>query len=353
VGSGFNSHSAENIWLDEANLDFTMHVWPRAHMIVGRQFQSYGMGLLVNNERQSQDGVRLQYGNMWKSGIGFDAFVGGATYTMNNSVALGTSSVGGTPYLNGGDLYESMRLSYKKPDWSIAANWLPNGVGEERGWSADAWARFWGGREVQAEFAEQYNDLMGEQYVTQSNADPTAMMATLDIWKGHHWALKGYASYADAKYNPFYSTVNPYFELYGNEDGTVWVPWERWLDNPIVEPNLQVWGGKLNFDWLKANWVAQYYGLHGRSNNWDNSMWGDPDGDGSRYLLAGHSATGTTSAAPYNALWSIGFKKNVASGVDLHLTYAEQMLADSTKNPISNSGLKDAQLLVGGVSVGV
>jgi hypothetical protein len=333
-----NTKLAEDVWLDEANLDFTMHVWPRAHMIVGRQFQSYGMGLLVNNARQSQEGLRFKWNDLWKTGLGFDAFVGGADYTMST-----------LPFQATGDGYESMRLFYQKPNWSLAANWMPDGVGQEAGWSADAWARFWGGREVQAEFAEQYMDVYGHKY---AGSDPNALMATLDIWKGRHWYLKGYTSYADANYNPFYSTVNPYFELYGNEDGTLNIPWERWLNNPLVEPNINVWGGKLNFDWCTANWTAQYYALSGRSMNWGNSMWGDPDGDMTRNLAASYGGVSTvdTENVPYSQLWAISVKKPIANGVDLNVTYAQELLSSATQN--ANPGLKDAQLLVAGIAVG-
>jgi hypothetical protein len=335
-------HQAEQIWLDEANLDYTMHMWPRAHMVVGRQFQSYGLGLLVNNERQAQEGLRFQWNNLGKSGLAFDAFAGGSDYAF-----------AGPPYINGdatpspfvGDGYVSTRLSYHRPNWSLAGNWLADGVGGERGWSADVWARFWGGRELQAEFATQNNTILGNQYsdILNPHNDPTAAMALVDVWKGHNWALKGYWSYADAEYNIWYSTVNPYFETYGQSDnGSQWIPWERWLKNPLIEPNLNVYGGKLNWNWLRAAWTAQYYGLSGRSGFWGNNTWGGQ-------LAPGGSVWDSGKNAPYNGLWSVSVSKPIASGVNLNLTYAGQRVSNDVP---SDEGLQDAQLLMAEIAVG-
>jgi len=298
-------------------------------MVAGRQFQAYGMGLLVNNARQSQQGLRLSWNNLWKTGLELDGFVGGAFANME---------VGDRWNKGVSDSYSSARLAYKRPNWAVSGNYLINGVGDEQGWSADAWARFWGGRELQAEFATQINDLFGNDY---THSDPTALMALVDVWKGKNWALKGYYSYADAAYNPWYSSVNPYFENYLNEDGTQWLPWERWLRNPLVMSNLDVIGGRLNFGWMKANWTAQYYGVHGRSSWWAHTMWGNADGTP---VWGG----GNSGATPYNGLMSLGVKKAIANGVDLNVTYARQMANDKA----AFNALDDAQLAVVGLAVG-
>lgn len=331
IFGGIGFHSAEDIWLDEANLDFT---WAgSARSIVGRQFQSYGLGLLVNNARQSQQGIRCFKDNLLGTGIGFDSFVGGADYTF-------ASPLDGAGQLFG-DGYASVRLAYKGASYSVGGNWLINGVGGERGWSADAWARFWGGRELQVEWATMQRDLLGHAYSTHS--DPTALMANVDIWKGRNWGLKGYYSRTDAEYNPFYSTVNPYFELYGDENGRLWVPWERWLRNPLVMPNLSVLGGRLNFKLASWDWMAQYYALHGNSDWWGETLWGNPVG---QRILESHESN---SRAPYNRLWAVSAKKAVAEGVDVNLTYAEELVESSTK---SDPRAIDARLAVLGVAVG-
>ncbi len=68
---------AETVWLDEAILQFPTRGLINADWTVGRQFQSYELGLLVNNQRMSQQGVRAQFDNT----LGFldwEFFAGGA-----------------------------------------------------------------------------------------------------------------------------------------------------------------------------------------------------------------------------------------------------------------------------------
>jgi hypothetical protein len=52
--------NADKWWLDEAWVSFDTNWLTPTHWTVGRQFQSYGPGLLVNNERLSQQGVRWE-----------------------------------------------------------------------------------------------------------------------------------------------------------------------------------------------------------------------------------------------------------------------------------------------------
>jgi hypothetical protein len=304
-----------------------MRIFPKAHMVLGRQFQSYGLGLLVNNSRQAQQGMRLAWNNLFGSSLSFETFAGGATYAFSS------------PFKEPGDSYLSARLAYQKPNYSLGGNWLVNGVGSESGWSVDAWARFWGGRELQVEYAKQVKDVNGDEFVIHN--DPEALMATVDVWKGRNWALKGFYSMADAEYNPVYSSLNPYFEVYSEGEGTRWLPWELWLRNPLVQPNLEVIGGTLTFKALTWDWKAQYYSLDNKSNFFGNN------------LFAG-SALNTNFAGvaevPYDQLWALSVKRQVANGVDITCTYARQMLSDLTGSAMPN--LDDAQLVMLGVVVG-
>jgi len=339
----------ENLWLDEACLDFNWK-WASARAVVGRQFQAYGLGLLVNNSRQSQQGVRLAWNDILKTNLNFEGFVGGASYDFG----AGGSEI---PNLNVGDGYVSARVSYDRPNWRLAANWLADGAGNERGWGADAWARFWGGREIQAEFATLTQALDGSSYddrIINPTSNPIAVMGNVDIWKGKSWGLKGMYSQADAEYNPWYSSINPYFESYGNsDDGFAWLRWGRALDNQLIVPNIRAMGATVDVNFLKADWQGMYYYME-RLNKfdvapafWGNTNWSDLD----------------PSDAPYNQLWAIRVRKEIANGVNLNLTYAQQILNDdarsglavSSANPSGNlkdAGLKNAQLLMAGIAVG-
>ncbi|MEJ1731214.1 hypothetical protein SMA90_33325, partial [Escherichia coli] len=83
-----------------------------------------------------------------------------------------------------------------------------------------AWARFWGGRELQVSFGRLTQSIQGIEYDSplQPHSEPIGIMGMVDVWKGNNWALQGYYSQADAEYNPWYSSVNPYFEAYNRFD---------------------------------------------------------------------------------------------------------------------------------------
>jgi len=314
------------LFLDEAYLDFTFKTFPWSRTIVGRQYQSYGLGLLVNNSRESQQGLRLIWDSLWNSPLSLEGFAGGSNYTFD------------TPFRSwGGDGYLSARLSYKQPSWSLAVNALADGVGAEQGYSADFWARFWGAREIKVEWAVMNQDALGNDF--SGFSDPEAFMAMADIWKGNNWGLKGFYSAAGAHYNVWNSSLNPYFELYGDEQDSPWIPWERFLRNPLILSNVKTTGGMLNWMLFGANWNAQYYFLAPKSEFWGNTQWSDCNGNSMFY----------DDQVPYNRLWSVGLTKNVADGVDVNLTYAKQLANGDTAYEY---GLDDAQLVVLGVAVG-
>jgi hypothetical protein len=332
-------HDSEGVWLDEACLDYNMSVWPKAHVVFGRQFQSYGMGLLVNNSRQSQQGLRLAWTDLFKTNLNLEGFVGGSTYTFgaNNVNEWGDGVDADSVPNKAGDGYISGRVSYDRPNFRLAGSWLADGFGSERGWGIDGWARFWGGREIQAEFGTLTQALDGTSY---PHSNPMGIMGSVDIWKGKSWGLKGLYSQADAEYSPWYSSVNPYFESYGGSDnGQAWLQWGRALDNPLVLPNVRAIGGTLDVNWAKADWQAMYYNLDNLSDFWGHTNW---------YNL-------NPVGVPYNQLWAVRVRKEIANGVNLNLTYATQILNDDStvgNSSLDDLGYKNAQLLMAGIAVG-
>jgi hypothetical protein len=312
-----DGHRAEQIWLDEANISFNTKTFPRAAWTVGRQFQSYGPGLLVNNERASQQGIRMQVSNFLGLPITVEGFGGGS-----NPNFLTMAS--------GHDSYVSARAEYKAPSFRLGGNWLANGYGGQEGWSADLWARIFGNHEVWAEYAKQTKDSGGYD----TGDDNTAIIASAEILRGKSWGLKGFYSSVESEFNPYFSTVNPYFEWYGYQEkngpiGTE-IPWERWLNNPLALPNVRVLGGQLDFHLAQMPVELAYYKLDAKSANWsNNAFWS--------YL--------TTADVLYDQLWAVKVSREIANGVNTTLTVARQMAAN-------NAGVDDQNLVMLQTAIG-
>jgi hypothetical protein len=306
---------AETIWLDEACLMFPSKGFLSADWVAGRMFVNYGLGLLVNNSRISQDGLRAKFDNVWNTNIDIDVFAGAANYTWNNAPT------------DLSDGYLAGMVSYERPSWKIAGEYLEDGVMLEKGWAVDFWTKFWG-RELYAQYAQQTDSPGGSDLTNNPNFNtPEAMMAMVDVWKGKNWALRGYYSSVDAGYNVFYSTINPYFETRagstrGYANNANYIPWERWLRNPVAINNIEAMGGQLQFNVLNLPFEIAYYSLDSKSNFWGNSPIG---------------------ALNYDELFSIRTSKQVADGVDLVLTYAMQGAAAAA--------VADQDLLAGEVRV--
>src|SRR5450759_3409352 len=107
--------------------------------------------------------------------------------------------MGGAPRYNYGtvgnptyhDSYTSMMLKYSKPNWSLGFEYLPNGVGAEKGTALDGYLHFWGSRNLYAQYARQSRDF---------NNDPhdrnKAFMGMVDVWKASNFQIRGF--YSDA-----------------------------------------------------------------------------------------------------------------------------------------------------------
>jgi hypothetical protein len=349
---------AETVWLDEAILQFPTSGLVNADWTVGRQFQSYGLGLLINNERMSQQGVRAQFDNT----LGFldwEFFAGGAGYDFDTfglnaleNLIFSDTTYGNPPWSGGDDGYLSARFSLDNPSWALGANWLVDGFGKEEGYGADLWLKFWGNRELYAEYAKLSEDTFGN--TSFMGGDPSALMAMVDIFKGSNFALRGYYADLDAMYNPYYSTANPYWEPYGDDyqpaissallggatRWQVWIPWEKWLRNPLAMPNVEVIGGQLDFQLANTPFEAMYYSLDGNGYNWSQTQW------------ATLGAYGYMGNGPlYDTLWAVRMTKPVADGVDVTLTYATQQGATVMGGDQEPWTAPDVKLLVAGVVV--
>jgi len=320
-----DNYGADEIWLDEAWLAFPTTSVLHADWTVGRQFTNYGLGLLVNNERKSQQGLGAKFDDLWGTNLDFQIFAGGAETDFQS-------------WWDYSDGYLAMAASYERPSWKLGGEWLADGYGGEEGWAVDFWAKFWG-RELYAQYSEllQTRDFIDVDYYPHST--PAAMMAMVDVWRGSNWALRGFYSDVDAEYDVWYSTLNPYYENY--DSGYSWygglVPWERFLRNPLAMTNVEAIGGQLEFNVANTPFEIAYYSLDANSSYWSKSP------------FAGRLSDGMTEM-PYDQLFSIRASKQVADGVQVGLTYALQ--SANSKFGGSYYGHDDQKLLSAEVTVG-
>jgi len=311
-----DGRAAESIWLDEAVLVANSKWITPMTWSLGRQYQSYGMGLLVDNERSAQQGVRLQVKDVFDSNIDLDVFGGGVqsflTWNVSTPDPYNFATVG--TYNDG---YISARAAYARPTWSVGFNWLQDGMNKEQGWSADAAAQIWG-RDIRVEIAQQLKTWVPEEI----DDDNMALMASADIWRGNNWRLTGYYSFAEVNYAPAYSVLNPYYESVDRFNdpnpfmGSA-VPWEKWLRNPLVETGYQIIGGHLDFRLGTVPFTVAYFDRQARQDAPDEL---------------------------YDQLFAISTSKQIADGITANLTYARQQATDDDDD--------DLQLLQGSVTVG-
>jgi len=313
---GYNS---DHFWLDEACIAVNTKLFYDGTFTLGRQYQKYGMGLLVDNDRLSQQGIRWQLPSA-VLGLDWEAFFGAAEYGMRPTYGYKS------------DTYSSARVAYSRPSWTLGGQYLFSGLLQEKGWSADLAATIWG-RDVRVEYARLERDRGGRDTGTFAHSKPSAWMASADIWRGNNWKLTGYGSIVDAKYDVFYSSMNPYYELIG--DSGVGVPWEKWLRNPLAMPNTRVLGGMLDFRLGKLPFQVCYYDLEDRGT--DSSSWW--------YHNSVAVAKGWSGAqVPYDTLMAVSMGLPLSDGLAAKLTYARQNA--------NFSGLDDLQLLQAGVEIG-
>jgi len=305
---------AEQVWLDEAVLVANSRFLTPMTWTIGRQFQSYGMGLLVDNERQSQQGVRLQINDVFDSGVNLEAFYGGSSRFIIPGFFGEPYNFPYDPVTNRNDIYLSARASYSKPSWTLGLNWLEDGVLQESAWSTDLAAQIWG-RDVRVEYGHMEETAFG--VTGAALGDPEAWMASADIWRGNNWRLSGYYSKVDNLYDVQYSAMHPYFEATSQFEsiGIVpWVPWEKWLRNPLVESGYETFGGHLDFALGSFPFTVAYFNRNGLG-----------------------------FAEAYDQLWAVGVSKQLADGLTGNLTYGYQA---------GTGGNQDQKLLQASVTVG-
>lgn len=291
-GNRPHGYGDNDVWLEQAYVRARTDGFLRGDWTFGRQFQEYGLGLLVNNERRAQQGVRYRRDGLLLDDLRLDAFYGGGSYDW----------LPVPPTVSDSDSYLSLRLAYQRPRWSVAFNALPDGAGEEEAWSADLVVNLGDDRYLRAEYAWMDHHVNRENF--QFTSDPYALGIMVDLIKTPDFALSGFYSQVSAEYDITYSSIHPYYELIeGYPPNTNHIPWERWLRNPIFLTNFEAIGGSASGHLGEFPWSFCYYELSKRSDWWWQSPFANID---------------------FDALWALTLGKEVADGVNVNLTYAEE-----------------------------
>ena len=287
-------YGQNNFWLDEAWL--TRHLAEDDFWCIGRQFQAYGLGLVVNNERRAQQGIRRRLDRLWNSHFDLDVFAGGGSYDW---MPIPDPDSGDT------DGYLSMRLSYDRPRYEIGFNWLPEGVGSEDARGVDLAWRYSGDKYLLAEYGKLYYHVNRYRYARKHV--PSARMIVLDITKSDDLWLQAFHSRVDSEYDIQYSSIHPYLKIEQRSRPGNLIYWDRWLRNPPAMTNLRFYGGNL---WTHIGCIPvqlTYYKVTKDSDWWPDAQ---------------------ISSLAYDRLWAIRTTHHLADGVDMVLTYAQQHRSD-------------------------
>lgn len=304
-----------DLYLDEAWVAFP-NSWPLgAKWTVGRQFQCYGLGLVVNNERLAQQGVRCQIENLFTDGLSLDAFVGGANWDWRPAGAPGNN-----------DGYGSVFLQYRQPRWSIGFPYLINGVSydyvggpnyDEEAWGIDVWWNYAGNRNLWFEYAKQEGHANRHIFRgSVGNANPEAYMAVVELFKGGTFSLSGVWTNIEAEYDIIYSSLHPYFELLCPSARTSRAfPYERWINRPLAVTNLTTYGLKGTWHIDRDRWPLDFF-YYKVDNTTD--WWVDSPLDG----------------LYYDTLYGLTLRRQLAGPVECSVTWARQRPVDpTTDNP--------------------
>lgn len=336
-------------WLDEAWISAGSDWFNPTHWTVGRQFQSYALGLLVNNERLSQQGVR--YRSSWGS-LDVDAFAGLATYDGNfDTGVLFHPSRFRAQYAQDhfppgffapftfpidqqrrrarNDGYYGGRVSYDCGDWTLGGQYLASGLGEENGWSIDLRGRI-DGHDIAIEFACELEDAFGMTGDTANGGKPenaklwpalpgggirridfsdtsNAWLVRLELWDSPEFTLEAYYSQVEPGFDLYFSSIHPYYEPLVPRSSNLGFAWERVLDNPLTAQNLRAAGAIASFD-VAGNPLRLFYHDLARE---DNSL-------------------SLNSDITHDRVYGLRYTVELRDGIDVTLTYAHQDAALKT-----------------------
>ncbi len=307
-------YGGNDLWLDEAYVQFPTRGDFHADWTVGRQFLCYGLGLMVNNERRALTGIRCQKDKLFGTSLSLDFMLAGATYDWLPAL----------PYPGDTDGYVAARLAYQRPKWTLGFNALPDGTGNEIVYGMDLKYRLAHDKYLCAEYARQTRHANRARYTGKSVDDAIAL--SLDIIASEDLCLTYYYSNVDAEYDVVYSSLHPYYETTQMMRPANLIPWDRWLKNPFAMTNFKAHGVYLDTHLGDTPISLVYLRPEAVSGWWLLSQSANDD---------------------YDQLLGITISRELARGLDMYLTYARQDLAsDATPGAMSQEMLR-AECTVG------
>ncbi|HCA46459.1 MAG TPA: hypothetical protein DEP45_03580 [Armatimonadetes bacterium] len=301
-------------YVDEAWVRYEAD-WPiDGEWTLGRQFQQYGLGLVVSNERLSQQGIRARFEPFLADGLSLDAFAGAAQYQHS----------GGEFASSKANHYESLYLQYRAPRWSVGIPWLIHGFGitqsdgreyYERAWGVDGWWNYYKSLNLWFEYAQL--SAHANRHLYQRTSEPEAYMVILELLDTPDFKLTGMVSDVQAEYDIVYSSLNPYYEVLCEREGSRLIPYERWLRSPLAIPNLEVIGGEATWHACDGRLPLDlfYYGLSSNSGWWEASP---------------------LDGLFYDALYGARLRAKVRERVECSLTWAHQAAVDESTDDASD-----------------
>jgi hypothetical protein len=302
------------LYVDEAWVRYAAD-WPiDGEWTLGRQFQQYGLGLVVNNERLSQQGIRARFDPFLADGLSLDAFAGAAQYQHSGGEFAGSKA----------NHYESLYLQYRQPRWSVGVPWLIHGFGVtqsdgreyfERAWGVDGWWNYYRSLNLWFEYAQL--NAHANRHMYEQTSDPEAYMVILELLDTPDFKLTGMISDVQAEYDIVYSSLNPYYEALCDREGSRLIPYERWLRNPLAIPNLEVLGGEATWHACDGRLPLDlfYYSLSSNSDWWEASP---------------------LDGLFYDALYGARLRATVQDRVECSLTWAHQAPVDESIDDASD-----------------
>ncbi|MGC9318398.1 MAG: S-layer homology domain-containing protein [Armatimonadota bacterium] len=305
-----------DIYLDEAWVRFSTSWLADATWTVGRQFQAYGLGLIVNNERLSQQGVHCKIDRFLLRDLQLQSFFGGANTGFLSE-----------PWSTNNDGYGSLYLEYVRPRWSIGFPWLINGYStdtidgehfDEEAVGFDIWWNWSGDRDIYFEYAYQKGHSNRAIHRRGGMSNPEAYMLIAELFDDDDLLLAGVISDVEAEYDIIYSSLHPYYELLCDPEYTGRAfPYERWLRRPLTIPNLEVVGGHGTLRGIDSRYPLDlfYYAVSANSDWWQASP---------------------LDGLHYDRLYGLRLRHKLSEDMECSLTWAHQEPVDGQTDDDSN-----------------
>jgi len=163
------------------------------------------------------------------------------------------------------------------------------------------WINLGDDRNIYVEYAQQRHHVNRWRY--KGHTPPDALAISVDLLKTRDFALTGFYSNVDPEYDVVYSSIHPYFELIEGGALSNHISWERWLRNPVMLTNFEVYGGTLASHVGDIPFELCLYKVKKASEWWWESQY---------------------AAVDYDLLWALNIHKALAHGANVALTYAEE-----------------------------